>query len=216
MKTSIRFKLILADDHILLREALANLLNNFDEFNVIAAAGNGEEVIQKIKEHYLPDIVLMDLNMPKLDGYETAKWLANHHPNIKVVILTMYDSEIALIRLLKAGVAGFLKKDIHPTELKSALLTIGAGEYYYSNHTTVKITSLFKADKALQNAILSDAEIEFLKLASTEMTYKEIASRMNITPRTIDAYRDSLFIKLDVKSRVGLAIYAVKNGIVTF
>lgn len=216
MKTIQPYKLILADDHILLRDALANLINNFDEFTVMATASNGEEVISAIEKGCNADIVLMDLNMPKMDGYEAAKWLTQHHPEIKIVILTMYDSEIALIRLLQAGVNGFLKKDIHPAELRNALLTVAAGEYYYSNHTTTKIASLFRKQSVLENSILNDREIEFLKLASTDMTYKEIAQAMHMTPRHIDTYRDALFTKLGVKSRVGLAIYAVKNGIVTF
>ncbi len=220
MKTTPLFKLILADDHILLRDALANLINNFDEFTVIASAADGSEVVQAIEKGCNADIILMDLNMPKMDGYETARWIAQHCPGIKILILTMYDSEIALIRLLQVGVNGFLKKDIHPSELKEALLTVAEGEYYYSNQTTVKIASLFrkKTDKhsALERSILTDSEIEFLKMASTDMTYKEIARAMQMTPRQIDSYRDSLFTKLDVKNRVGLAIYAVKNGIVTF
>jgi DNA-binding NarL/FixJ family response regulator len=161
----------------------------------------------------------MDLNMPIMDGYATAKWLQQQHPKIKVVILTMYDSEIALIRLLQVGVHGFLKKDIHPAELQKALLTVAAGEYYYSNQTTGKIASLFRKspDKpsSLEKALLTDMEIDFLKMASTDMTYKEIAQAMKLTPRHIDACRDTLFDKLEVKSRVGLAIYAVKNGIIT-
>lgn len=210
------YKLILADDHILLRDALANLINNFDEFTVMATAGNGQEVTNILLNGGTINIVLMDLNMPKMDGYETAKWIAEHYPEVKIVILTMYDSEIALIRLLQAGVHGFLKKDIHPAELKNALLTIASGEYYYSNHTTSKIASLFRKQAALEKALLNDTEIEFLKLASTDMTYKEIAQAMQMTPRHIDTYRDALFTKLEVKSRVGLAIYAVKNGIITF
>jgi two-component system, NarL family, invasion response regulator UvrY len=216
MKTPLPYKIILADDHILLRDALASLINNFDAFTVTAVAGNGQEVIQALANGCQADIALMDLNMPQMDGYETAKWLAHQHPGIKIIILTMYDSEIALIRLLKAGVHGFLKKDIHPDELKNALLTVAAGEYYYSNHTTVKIASLFRKPSGLQKSTLSDIEIEFLKLASTDMTYKEIAQALGMTPRHVDTYRDVLFTKLDVKSRVGLAIYAVKNGIITF
>jgi two-component system, NarL family, invasion response regulator UvrY len=215
MKPNKAYRLILADDHILLRDALAQLINNFEEFAVVAAAGNGEEVIDLIGKHNKIDIVLMDLNMPKLDGYETARWLSKNHPGIKIVILTMYDSEIALIRLLQCGVNGFLKKDIHPAELKNALLTIACGEYYYSNHTTNKIASLFRKQTPIEKSILNEMEIEFLKLASTDMTYKEIARAMKMTPRHIDNYRDALFTKLDVKSRVGLAIYAVKNGVVT-
>jgi two-component system, NarL family, invasion response regulator UvrY len=165
-------------------------------------------------------MVLMDLNMPEMDGYEAARWLVKNRPDIKIVILTMYDSEIALIRLLQAGVNGFLKKDIHPAELKNALLTVAAGDFYYSNHTTVKLASLFRKSSTkqsnLERSILNDTEIEFLKLASTEMTYKEIAQAMDLSPRHVDSYRDALFSKLDVKSRVGLVIYAVKNGIVNF
>jgi two-component system invasion response regulator UvrY len=220
MKTNQLYKLILADDHILLRDALANLINKFDEFTVTAVAGNGKEVIECIENGTAPDIVLMDLNMPEMDGYEAAKWLVKNRPDIKIVILTMYDSEIALIRLLQAGVNGFLKKDIHPSELKNALLTVAGGDFYYSNHTTVKLASLFRKNSTnqsnLERSMLNEAEIEFLKLASTEMTYKEIAKAMDLSPRHIDSYRDALFGKLDVKSRVGLVIYAVKNGIVNF
>lgn len=210
------YKLILADDHILLRDALANLVNNFEEFSVVATAGTGNEVIRFFESGGKADVVLMDLNMPDMDGYETARWLVQNKPVVKIVILTMYDSEIALIRLLKAGVHGFLKKDIHPSELKSALLTVANGEYYYSNHTTGKIANLFRKQAGVEKALLTEQEIAFLKYASTDMTYKEIAQAMHMTPRNIDSYRDALFTKLDVKSRVGLAIYAVKNGIVTF
>lgn len=220
MKATQPYKIILADDHALLRDALANLINNFDEFIVMAQAADGSEVIKEIENGYNVDIVLMDLNMPKMDGYETAKWIGQYHPEVKIVILTMYDSEIALIRMLNAGVKGFLKKDIHPDELKNALLTVAGGEFYYSNHTTGKLASLFRKTPdnhfALEKSILNDREIEFLKFASTDMTYKEIALAMHLSPRNIDTYRDFLFTKLEVRSRVGLAIYAVRNGIVFF
>ncbi|MGB4938141.1 MAG: response regulator transcription factor [Ferruginibacter sp.] len=214
------YKLILADDHVLLRDALANLINKFDNFSVTALADNGREIINHVENGVTADIVLMDLNMPVMDGFEAAKWLVKNKPDMKIIILTMYDSEIALIRMLQAGVDGFLKKDINPNELKLALLTVAEGDYYYSNHMTVKIASLFKTNEFnqsnLERSILNDIEIDFLKLASTEMTYKEIAQKMHLSPRNIDSYRDALFSKLDVKSRVGLVIYAVKNGIVTF
>ncbi len=216
MRMMQKYKLVLADDHILLRDALANLIGSFKEFSITALAGNGKEVVHAFDTGVSADIVLMDLNMPEMDGYETARWLTECHPEVKIVILTMYDSEIALIRLLQAGVHGFLKKDIHPSELKNALLTVAGGEYYYTNHTTSKITGLFRKQSGIEKAILNETEIEFLKLASTDMTYKEIAHAMHMTPRNIDTYRDALFTKLDVKSRVGLVIYAVKNGVVTF
>ncbi len=212
--------IILADDHVLLRNALASLINTFPDFHVLSMANDGTEVVKAIKEGYIPEIVILDLNMPKMDGYETAKWVHNNHPEIKILILTMYDSEIPLIRLLQVGVNGFLKKDIHPDELKYALTTVAHDGYYYSHQTTGKLGILFKKknenNSSIEKAILSDAELEFIKLACTELTYKEIANTMNLTPRIIDNFRDSLFDKLNIKSRVGLAIYALKNGVVTF
>jgi DNA-binding NarL/FixJ family response regulator len=219
MNTIKNYKIILADDHVLLRDALAGLIDNFDEFTVIAKVANGIELTDTISAGTKPDILLMDLNMPKMDGYDTARWIAKHHRDVKMVVLTMYDTEVAMIRMLQIGVCGFLKKDIHPEELKRALLAVAAGEYYYSNDTTIKIASLFRKKTGgkfpLETMILNENEIEFLKLAATDMTYKEIAAAMGLTPRYIDSYRDNLFTKLDVQSRVGLAIYAIKTGIVT-
>lgn len=215
-----QFKVVLADDHVLLRDALANLINSFEEFRVTATVGNGKELMKSFADGTKADLVILDLNMPQMDGFETAHWLQQFYPNVKILILTMYDSEIALIRLLQVGVKGFLKKDIHPSELRAALKAVATDGYYYAHNTTGKLATFFQKNEqghsSIERALLSDKEIEFLRLASTDMTYKEIAGKLNITPRAIDGYRDALFDKLDVKSRVGLAIYAVKNGIVTF
>lgn len=212
-------KVLLADDHALLRDALATLISSFDEFQVIATAGNGKEVQNILANGQRPEVILLDLNMPHMDGFETAKWLHTQHPEIGILILTMYDSEIALIRLLQSGVKGFLKKDTHPNELRMALKSVAEKGYYYSHDTTGKLANLFQRNTSNQNyiekAMLTEKELEFLRLASTDLTYKEIAANLNISPRAIDGYRDTLFDKLDVKSRVGMAIYAVKNGIVT-
>lgn len=218
MNTSKKHQVLLVDDHVLLRDALANLINDFDEFKIAAVCSNGKEALTAIQKGAKPALAILDLNMPEMDGYETAAWLQENHPEIKVLILTMYDSEIALIRLLKLGVRGFLKKDIHPNEMRSALLSVADNGYYYSQNTTGKLASLFNRNNGsnVEKAMLSELEIEFLRLASTDMTYKEMAQRMKLTPRAIDNHRNQLFEKLDVKSRVGLAIYAVKNGIVTF
>jgi two-component system, NarL family, invasion response regulator UvrY len=218
METTKLYKLILADDHILLRDALENLINNFEEFEVIAKAADGNEVIELLEYGWQPDILLMDLNMPVMNGYETAKLLATQYPNLKIAILTMHNTEILLIRLLHAGVCGFLKKDIHPEELQIALLAIAAGEYYYSGHNTETIVSLFKKkdynQAGFEKLILTDQEIEFLKLCTTDMTYIQIAEAMQLKPKFIDNLRQALFIKMDVVSRVGLAIYTVKNGLI--
>ena len=213
-------KVALADDHILLRNALAALIDSFDDCRVINQSGNGKELISAINGGVVPDVVILDLNMPEMDGFETAALLSKKFPNVHVLMLTMYDSELSLIRLLQSGVKGFLKKDIHPSELKFAIQTVVKSGYYYSNHTTGKLVSLFRNNTEgslrLQNAMLSEQEISFLKLACSDLTYKEIAQKMGLNPRSIDTLRDHLFIKLDVKSRVGLAMVAIRNGVVTF
>ena len=214
-------KIALVDDHILLRDALAAVIDTFEDCKTVLLASNGKEFMDKLNRDNpegLPDLVILDLNMPLIDGYETAKWLRVNYPGIFVLVLTMYDSEIALIQLLQAGVRGFLKKDIHPTELKNAIQSVMGTGYYYSHNTTGRLVNLFKNEtfknSLLHTIVLSQNELSFLKLASTDLTYKEIALKMKISPRTIDNYRDSLFIKLNVKSRVGLAIYAIRSGVV--
>jgi two-component system, NarL family, invasion response regulator UvrY len=214
-----KIKLAIVDDHVLLRNALANLINSFDNIKVIYEAKSGRDMIEKFKDQLRPDVVLLDLSMPEMDGYETAVWLKDHHPDIQVLMLTMYDSELTLIRLLQAGVKGFLKKDIDPAELKYAINSVVSSGYYYSTQTAGRLANLFRnssvSNPKVQNALMSDQEIEFLKLACTDKTYKEIAQQMNLSPRSVDALRDHLFVKLDVKSRVGLAMMAIKNGVVT-
>jgi len=212
-------KVALADDHVLLRNALASLINTFGDCKVIHEANNGRELIEFLKNGYLPDVTVLDLNMPEMDGYETARFIQKHFPQVQVLMLTMYDSELSLIRLLQAGAKGFLKKDIHPSELKFAIHSVMSSGYYYSNSTTGKLVNLFRSgnDKKnpLQSVMLTEQELEFLKLTCSDSTYKEIAQKMKLNPRSVDNLRDQLFIKLDVKSRVGLAMVAIRNGIVS-
>jgi two-component system, NarL family, invasion response regulator UvrY len=211
--------IILVDDHHVLRDALAKLINDFEGCKVTNVAGNGEELAQILNQGAKPDLIILDLNMPVMDGYATADWLKENRPEIKVLILTMYDSDIALIRLLRQGVRGFLKKDIHPNDLKIAINEVIKNDYYYSHSSSNMLASFFYKNKdaeSLAKALLTDKEMEVLKLVGTELTYKEIAAKLNMTARAIDGHRDALFVKLDVKSRVGLTIYAIKNGIITF
>ena len=216
---SIQIKVALADDHVLLRNALASLIDSFGDCKVIYQSNNGKEFIEHIPLN-IPDVAVLDLNMPEMDGYDTAQYLQKNFPQVHVLMLTMYDSELSLIRLLQAGVKGFLKKDVHPSELKFAIHSVVQAGYYYSNHTTGKLVNLFRNNSEarfnLQNAMLSDQELQFLKFVCSDLTYKEIAQKMSLNPRSVDNLRDQLFTKLDVKSRVGLAMVAVRNGIVTF
>ena len=213
-------KVALADDHVLLRNALATLIDSFGDCKVIHQANNGVELMEQIKKTQPPDVAILDLNMPQMDGLETATWLQVNYPHVQVLMLTMYDSELVLIRLLQTGVKGFLKKDIHPSELKFAIHSVIQSGYYYSHHTTGKLMNLFrKHDEhsfTLEKTRLSEQELVFLKMACSEMTYKEIALKMNLNPRSVDNLRDSLFSKLDVKSRVGLAMFAMRHGVAPF
>lgn len=215
-----KIKIALVDDHILLRCALASVINDFDNCIVSLEASNGEELLQKLKntnDH--PDIVLLDLNMPCMNGFDTMRNLKTTYPNIHVLMLTMYDAEITLIKLLQLGVKGFLRKDIDPAELKFAIYSVNNSGFYYSNLTAGKLASFFR-NNSRENlrtlaTNLDDQQLEFLKHACSDMTYKEIAFQMKLSPRSIDGIRDQLFIKLDVKSRVGLALMAIKNGLVS-
>src|SRR5688500_8061592 len=212
-------RVCIADDHTLLRSALSTLINNFGTCRVVFQAGNGHEIKQHMLNGVGTDVVLMDLSMPKMDGHESALWLQERYPDVHVLMLTMYDSELTLIRLLQAGVKGFLKKDIDPSELKHAIQSVMQGGYYYSSSATGRLVNLFRNsfrdNTQLQNVMLSEQELEFLKYTCTDLTYKEIAQKMKLKPRGVDNLRDHLFPKLDVKSRVGLAMIAIRNGVVT-
>jgi two-component system, NarL family, invasion response regulator UvrY len=213
-----KVKVALADDHVLLRRGLANLVDSFDEYSVVLQADNGLDLQNMINKDNVPDLVLLDINMPKMDGFATAQWLKQTYPLVKILALSMYDNENSVIRMFKAGVKGYILKDCEPHELKAALDAVIQKGYFYSELVTGKlIHSINNLDENadIRNlAQLNDKELQFLKLACTEMTYKEIADKMFLSPRTIDGYRDALFEKLNLKTRVGLVMYAIKNGIV--
>lgn len=219
MQENTKAKVALVDDHVLLRNGLASLVRDLG-YTVSFEASNGEDFIEKLKTNRPPDIVLLDINMPKKDGYETALWLKRNHPAVKVLALSMYDDENAIIRMLKNGARGYILKDAEPEELKAALASVLAKGFHYSDMVTNRlihtINTLDEPENETKSLLgLAEKEIEFLKLASTEMTYKEIAERMKLSPRTIDGYREALFEKLNVKNRVGLVLFAIKNGVVT-
>lgn len=213
-------KIALVEDHVLFRSSLAYYLNGWDVCKVIYEASNGLEFITILQPGNLPDIVILDLNMPVMDGYDTAAWIKSNHPGMKVLMLTMYDSEFTLIRLLQAGVKGFLKKDIDHRELRKAIQSVSHNGNYYSISTAGRLANLFeknqKDQSRLQDSLLEDQQMIFLKYVCSDLTYKEIAQKMELSPRAIDALRDHLFLKLNVKSRVGLAMIAMKNGMVRF
>ena len=214
-------RVALVDDHTLLRKGLSNLLTDAGH-QVLLEADNGKEFTEKLrtlKTH--PEVVLLDINMPQMDGYETAAWIKNNYPDIKILALSMYDDETAIIRMLKNGARGYILKDAEPSELKAAIENLVQKGFHHSDMVTARlihsINNFDNPQHSIKHALgLNEKEIEFLKLASTELTYKEIAEKMFLSPRTIDGYRDNLFEKLNIKSRVGLVLFAIKNGIVHF
>ncbi|WP_127128277.1 response regulator transcription factor [Pseudoflavitalea rhizosphaerae] len=207
----------LVDDHVLLRNGLAALVKNIGH-QVVIEANDGKDFISKLQDGPHPEVVLMDINMPVMDGYETAAYMKQYFPDIKVLALSMYDDEAAIIRMLKNGARGYILKDSDTPELKSAIEAVLTKGFYYTEMITGKllhtINSSDEEGTTRKVLNLNEREMEFLKLSCSEMTYKEIADKMHLSPRTIDGYRDSLFDKLKIKTRVGLVIYAIKHGIV--
>lgn len=213
-----QIKVALADDHVLLRNSLALLVANLG-YAVQFECSNGKELILKLDENNLPDVILMDISMSEMDGFETTLWMKNHYPQVHVLALSMIDDENAIIRMLKNGAKGYVMKESDPIELKRAIDDVMTKGVHYSELVTGKLLhSVYKLDEPDMGTKklldLSEREIEFLKLASSEKTYKEIAEDMHLSPRTIDGYRDNLFEKLNIKSRVGLVLFAIRYAIV--
>lgn len=206
-------KVCIVDDHTLLTNALAGVINQFEDFEVAFSAENGEDFIQKLKTQLsLPDIVLLDLNMPVMDGYETLDWIRENHPDLKVIILTMNDDEPNIIKALRKGASSYLLKNVSPNTLKEAFIQIiEKGVYHNDLVNKALLSSIQHKNKEID---FKPYELTFLKLICTEMTYKEIAEKMHLSPKTIDGYRQQLFEKLNVKSRVGLVMFALQNNIV--
>ncbi len=210
-------KVALIDDHSLIRNALGELISRFDDYSVTHQASNGEEFISNLSSEDLPDIALIDINMPVMDGFETAKQLSKAYPSIKLMALSVEDDEEAIIKMLRCGAKGYLLKDSDTKDLELALNELKTKGYYHSDLVAnTLLSSINGKSKSTHTPDINyqAREFEFLQMACSELTYKEIADRMCISPRTVDGYRENLFYKLEVKSRVGMVLFAIKNGIV--
>lgn len=205
-------QIALVDDHRLFRSGIVSLINSLGGFRVMFEASNGDELSKKLSPHFKPDIILLDINMPVVDGVETAQWLRKNYPEIHVVVLSMFDDAEKVLAMLRLGVKGYLLKDAEPADFRLALHKVSKGEVYYPEFVTKLLVE--SINHPFENEKLNNRELEFLKLAATELTYKEIADQMRISARTVDGYRDQLFEKLQVKSRIGLVLYAIKNNLI--
>lgn len=222
MKTKI-IKIGLVDDHSLLRRGLADLLIN-SGFEILFEASNGKEFIEIISKGKNPDVVLMDINMPVMDGFEATKWAKDNYPGLKIIALSMYDDVKSVLKILKYGAVSYLTKYAAPNEIIQAINKVFTDGFYASdiaytalldslNHTDS--VSIVEDNKVVMESKITQRELEFLKLCATDLPYKEIAERMNISPRTVDGYRDNLFAKSETSTRIGLVIYAMKNKLIT-
>jgi DNA-binding NarL/FixJ family response regulator len=210
-------KIVIVDDHVLIAKALSGIIANFELFEVLYECENGEDLQKKIiSSNDIPDIVLLDISMPVMDGFQTALWLKENYPQVLVMALSMQDDDQSLIKMIKNGAKGYMLKNAHPLELEKSLVSMIKNGYFYPEWAASKVFASISntpnsSDKEL---MISDRERELLKYSVTEMTYKEISEKMFCSPRTVEGYRDSLFEKLELKTRVGLAVYALKNNLV--
>ena len=203
--------IIIVDDHVLFAKSLLGLVNSFHGFTVMEILKNGQELIDYLQDNIVkPDIILLDLKMPVLNGIETMTWLRKHLPEQKTLALSMEDDENFILKMIRLGCRGYLLKDIEPKEFLKALNAVVESGYYFNSEVSEALNNYNHIEK-IEFAPLTKREMEFLQYACSEMTYKEVADKMNLSPKTIDGYRENLFYKLQVKSRVGMVIFAIKN-----
>ncbi|MBW1297370.1 response regulator transcription factor [Aquimarina litoralis] len=208
---------VIVDDHLLFAQSLESLITNLEGYEVLAILKNGKELTQYyLHKRKKPELILLDVKMPVMDGIQTMQWLKENQPEQKVLALTMEDDEETIIKMLRAGARGYLLKDIHPENFEFAMKMVIEQGFYYSSKIETALKYTEKADvKTTQDLTekLTDREWTFLKYACSELTYKDIAGEMNLSPKTIENYRESVFKKLQVKTRVGLVIYCMKNNL---
>jgi len=206
--------IVIVDDHLLIAKAIEGIISNFEDFEVIDVAENGKNMIDKFEsDKKIPDIILLDISMPIMDGFETALWLKKNHPNIKVMALSMQGDDNSVIKMIKNGAKGYLLKNTHPKDLETALIKLSSDGFFYPDWASKVIFSNMADEKNNEKKKkISEREKEFLTYTVTELSYKEIAEKMCCSPRTVESYRDQLCEKFDLKTRVGLAVFAIKNG----
>lgn len=214
MKTNDKKKIIIVDDHLLFSQSLELLIKSFGDYEVIERFENGKVFIDYLEENNSAevDLILLDVNMPVLDGLSTMKWLKDNRPDLKVIALSVNDDEEIIIKMITNGAKGYLLKDTSPEIFKDAIECVVEKGFYFTELVSGMLINKVNSDN--KKISLKEKEIVFIKHACTEMTYKEIASEMCLSPKTIDGYRESLFDKLEIKTRIGLVLYAIKHKIV--
>jgi len=212
METKINIAIV--DDHSLLRTGLVKLIKSLDPaFEISIDVSGGQELFERLKEVPVPNIALVDIDMPVMNGFDVAAKLRQDYPKIPVLILTMMSDEDSLIKMIRLGVKGYLNKDVDPDELHQAIKSVAKGNFHYNEAVSGKLIDVIQSEEQLDvtKQDLSERDLKFLELCCTELTYKEIAALMFLSPKTIDGYRAQLFERFNAKSRVGLVLLAIKN-----
>ena len=204
----------IVDDHQLFLKSLSLMLQSFNNYDVVIEAANGKDLQEKMSDKKrVPEIMLIDVNMPVMDGIATASWINQNFRSVKLVALSQNDGDKTIIGMIKAGCCAYLLKDTHPNELEKALNEIHTKGFYNADVSNINYRRLLQFEKDTLN--ITDKEKTFLQYACSDLTYKQIAMQMNLSERTIDGYRESLFHKLKVQSRVGLALEAIRRELVS-
>ena len=212
-----KIAIAIVDDHTLFRQGLAHLLAESGEIEILFDAGNGAELMKKITLHPLPEVILMDINMPVMDGYETTKWVKENYPQVKVLALSMFDEDKPIIQMLKSGAGGYMLKESKAADLVNAIKGIAKNNFFINELVSEKLMRNIQLNNQVQKTasiVLNANELKFLELCCSDLTYKQIADKMNLSSHTIDNYRESLFQKFEIKSRTGLVISALKNEMI--
>lgn len=217
-KNNMLTKIGIVDDHSITRKGVVTLLAMTNQFEVILEASSGKEILKSLsKLKTLPEIIILDLSMPDMDGYQTLIELNTTYPAIKILIFTFYQAEDVMLNAINKGACGFLNKAADPDLLLQAVQSIAHFGFYLTDQIKKKY-SLKNPPKNLKGfhgkQVLTEKEIHFIRLASSNLTYKEIAQTMEVSPKTLENYRDSTFQKLGINNRAALTLYAIQNGIV--
>ncbi|MEP6597345.1 MAG: response regulator transcription factor [Ginsengibacter sp.] len=211
-------KVAIADDHKIFRKGVILSLRQYTNIKFVQEAENGQELIDGLVESN-PDVILMDLKMPVKDGIETTKYINKHFPFIRIIILTMYEDERFVGHLMDSGANGYLLKSTEPAEIKKAISDVMRTGFYLNNFVNkILIKKNYSKQKFNPNlnseVVISEREKEVLTLVCMEYTAHEIAKKMEISARTVEAIKDRLMERFGVKNSVGLVFYSMKNSLI--
>ncbi|HEX2609182.1 MAG TPA: response regulator transcription factor [Flavisolibacter sp.] len=217
MKPAPAIRVILADDHEIFRDGFRVMLKKQNEVELIAEASNGEELVRIAKE-LQPDVIITDIKMPRLDGVEATKILADELPAVGVIALSMFDEEALIIDMLEAGARGYLLKNAHKQEIIDAIKAVNLNQTYYCSTTSGKLAKLiakssFDPHRRAKKPEFTERELAVMRLVCEEKTNKEIADDLGLSVRTIEGYRDKIQEKIQAKNTAGIVVYAIRNNI---